>query len=1197
MLITVFPWFAGANNVRIEGDVRVIPEDVNMTTGVATVKFTVKWDNSWKDAFNFDGVYLFFKFKVDGDNENWHHAYLMNEGHSISSTDGIKYEMWMSNSSGAADRCEGLFIYRADKSYGSSEVDLELKWQIESNSARKLKYDDFVTGSVFLSAMGIEMVYLPRGAFRAGDTQSAMTFKNNDVSIPADKDILTDKKYVYTSSCQVDDKTKGANPPEFAVNRVNDPGTTQTNAWVGCLKDDPTATDWWEVNFGDESKTIYNIAIESVPGGKPTRWRLEGTTGSSGTWTNLYEGTGDDWMTGSPLTYPCTHAIQVTNTGTGYKRVRINILETEQSVVIKNVAMTTENIFDYVDNSVLISGPQTDMNNRIGLYADDGDDKWYGKTPLTYPNGYPAFWAMKYEISQEQYVAFLNKLTIDQQKARTIQSAMENLKEGDYVFNPSADKTRPVSRNGIVLASKGQNGEPCVFANNLNWNDDYAQDGDGQTLACNFLNAGDMMAYADWCGLRPLSELEFEKMGRRPFPEAAIWNEYAWNANTGYSPSTTIPDGNAGSKQEKPDGNVNAERKLKGPVRCGAYAANLGGQTAAGASFWGVMELSGNLAEIYYNANFEGRRFCANKDIHHGNGTLNVVGNTDISNTYWPIHEKAFAVRGGSYRSDKAQLAISDRSRHWDVYNISGEIHVQKDSTITFRLGRTAPVFTVLGEVALQNGVTSAEANPIDTVCSGEDYVIEGTIPADIKGAYRIAWFQSEDQDTLWHQISGQEEPTLKVSNLRNVNEETYFFKEYRFQRRIYSNSVDVVQSRPVKVRVVNHDVEVSRYRDTLDIYDHSAGIQVTASQPSEFKWWWVLPSGNRQLAVEYELVKDISYLNYLRYTDFVDENAVKLSDEEVNVMVETNVMGKCYQRDTIKVLVLKKPEAKNNLNPDLTNNIAFKCGEILIDNESVGNNYRYKTVKMGNLCWFAENLRRPVSGYRCYTGETDNDCRKYGYLYNWNTAVGTETNGNIQGACPKGWRVPTNAEWNALWTAAGKDIANLKMQQANGSYNTNKKGNNSTRFSAKGGGGRMYYATKTGSTMAGIGPRSGDYDLGVRDWWWSSTVEKELSHWATEEQAWWYAYNRAANIPYYIRLDYNDLLVFNSRNNWGMRTGTTYYLSNSIFVSSKGLNEPYGNVSNGTYSYLAGNNDNTTALNRIRTNFYFSVRCVRAVE
>ncbi|MFR7822150.1 MAG: hypothetical protein ACLU30_02200 [Odoribacter splanchnicus] len=79
-----------ANNVRIEGDVRVKPGDIDPSTGIATIRFTVRWDNSWRDAFNYDGVYLFLKYKVDGENEQWHHAYLMA---CDSITDGYEAQM------------------------------------------------------------------------------------------------------------------------------------------------------------------------------------------------------------------------------------------------------------------------------------------------------------------------------------------------------------------------------------------------------------------------------------------------------------------------------------------------------------------------------------------------------------------------------------------------------------------------------------------------------------------------------------------------------------------------------------------------------------------------------------------------------------------------------------------------------------------------------------------------------------------------------------------------------------------------------------------------------------------------------------------------------------------------------------------------------------------------------------------------
>ena len=89
----------------------------------------------------------------------------------------------------------------------------------------------------------------------------------------------------------------------------------------------------------------------------------------------------------------------------------------------------------------------------------------------------------------------MNKLTAPQQRSRTIGSDLRKLNEGQYVFGPT--HTVPSARNGIKLASIGNNDAPYVFANDLNPNDDYAQEGDGQTLACNYLNAGDMLAYAD----------------------------------------------------------------------------------------------------------------------------------------------------------------------------------------------------------------------------------------------------------------------------------------------------------------------------------------------------------------------------------------------------------------------------------------------------------------------------------------------------------------------------------------------------------------------------------------------------------------------------------------------------------------------------------------------------------------------------
>ena len=93
---------------------------------------------------------------------------------------------------------------------------------------------------------------------------------------------------------------------------------------------------------------------------------------------------------------------------------------------------------------------------------------------------------------------------------------------------------------------------------------------------------------------------------------------------------------------------------------------------------------------------------------------------------------------------------------------------------------------------------------------------------------------------------------------------------------------------------------------------------------------------------------------------------------------------------------------------------------------------HRYKTVKIGNQWWMAQNLNYETKyGSSCYNDDVSN-CTKYGRLYTWATAIGKFEEqcgcGNscdlgadiVQGVCPAGWHLPSRTEWETLIAAVG---------------------------------------------------------------------------------------------------------------------------------------------------------------------------------
>jgi len=307
-----------------------------------------------------------------------------------------------------------------------------------------------------------------------------------------------------------------------------------------------------------------------------------------------------------------------------------------------NIIYSTDTNYD--DAQFGNSGP------GILVDGDGGIDKdgTVAVDNASFPTGYNKFYIMKYEVSQGQYTDFLNTLTRTQQNTRTYSNVSTDAVTNIYVMSNTAVVS---NRNTIVCPASG-NGTtaPIVFSTTT------------PNRACNWLSWMDVAAYADWAGLRPFTELEYEKACRGPSNAQA--GEYAWgNANRHNTAYTITNDGaaNATVNQGTGTGNLSCSEtdgSIDGPLRCGIFAQVTTSRQEAGASYYGAMELSGNLWERPVTiGNATGRLF----DGGLGNGALDASGNANVTN--WPGTDAVGSgFRGGGWYSVATHARVSDRS-------------------------------------------------------------------------------------------------------------------------------------------------------------------------------------------------------------------------------------------------------------------------------------------------------------------------------------------------------------------------------------------------------------------------------------------------------------------------------------------------------------------------------------------------------
>jgi uncharacterized protein (TIGR02145 family) len=209
----------------------------------------------------------------------------------------------------------------------------------------------------------------------------------------------------------------------------------------------------------------------------------------------------------------------------------------------------------------------------------------------------------------------------------------------------------------------------------------------------------------------------------------------------------------------------------------------------------------------------------------------------------------------------------------------------------------------------------------------------------------------------------------------------------------------------------------------------------------------------------------------------------------------------------------LSSSSSSFRLSSSSINSINYSYGSLTYGGQT------YKTVKIGEQVWMAENLNYNASGSICYNNQESN-CVTHGRLYNWETAMSV---------CPLGWHLPTNIEWEKLfhYVDGTSDTSSPYDSPTAGKY-----------LKAKSG----WYNNGNGKDSYGFSALPSNYYGEYGFWWTASEYDSNDAYMRFMnyefEEAYW--------------LEFDKSFLFSVRCVQGYLTSSS---SNIIIISSSSLN------------------------------------------